>query len=169
MNKKMRHLESKPSTSSLKSSIIISLTAAILVAFLMRMLSYASVTANGSITFTGYDDFYHMRRILYTASNFPHSLNFDSYLNYPYGFEIGWPPLFDLLGGLLAKVLGGGQPDLHTVEFAGALLPVLLGILTIIPLYIAAASVFDRKTGLLGAFIFAVLPAHVYYIPVWGS
>ncbi|MGA9187344.1 MAG: oligosaccharyl transferase, archaeosortase A system-associated [Methanosarcina sp.] len=161
MNKKMRHLESKPSTSSLKSSIIISLTAAILVAFLMRILSYASVTANGSITFTGYDDFYHMRRILYTASNFPHSLNFDSYLNYPYGFEIGWPPLFDLLGGLLAKVLGGGQPDLHTVEFAGALLPVLLGILTIIPLYIAAASVFDRKTALLGAFIFAVLPAHV--------
>jgi len=161
MNKKMRHLESKPSTSSLKSNIIISLAAAILVAFLMRILSYASVTANGSITFTGYDDFYHMRRILYTASNFPHSLNFDSYLNYPYGFEIGWPPLFDLLGGLLAKVLGGGQPDLHTVEFAGALLPVLLGILTIIPLYIAAASVFDRKTALLGAFIFAVLPAHV--------
>lgn len=69
--------------------------------------------------------------------------------------------LFDLLGGLLAKVLGGGQPDLHTIEFAGALLPVLLGILTIIPLYIAASSVFDRKTGLLGAFIFAVLPAHV--------
>jgi dolichyl-phosphooligosaccharide-protein glycotransferase len=160
MNEKMRHLESKPSTSSLKLSII-SLTAVTLVAFLMRMLSYASVTANGSITFTGYDDFYHMRRILYTASNFPHSLNFDSYLNYPYGFEIGWPPLFDLLGGLLAKILGGGQPDLHTVEFAGALLPVLLGVLTIIPLYIAASSVFDRKTGLLGALIFAVLPAHV--------
>ncbi|MCO5383735.1 MAG: hypothetical protein NHB15_18030 [Methanosarcina barkeri] len=91
MNEKMRHLESKPSTSSLKLSII-SLTAVTLVAFLMRMLSYASVTANGSITFTGYDDFYHMRRILYTASNFPHPLNFDSYLNYPYGFEIGWPP-----------------------------------------------------------------------------
>ena len=161
MNEKMRHLESKPSTFSLKFSII-SLTAVTLVAFLMRMLSYASVTANGGITFAGYDDFYHMRRILYTASNFPHSLNFDSYLNYPYGFEIGWPPLFDLLGGLLAKVLGGGQPDLHTVEFAGALLPVLLGILTIIPLYIATASVFDRKTGILAAFIFAVLPAHVY-------
>ena len=161
MNEKMRHLESKPLTSSLKFSII-SLTAVTLVAFLMRMLSYASVTANGNITFAGYDDFYHMRRILYTASNFPQSLNFDSYLNYPYGFEIGWPPLFDLLGGLLAKVLGGGQPDLYTVEFAGALLPVLLGILTIIPLYIATASVFDRKTGILGAFIFAVIPAHVY-------
>ena len=124
--KSIRHSESKVTNISLKFSII-SLIAVIVVAFLMRMLSYASVTANGSITFTGYDDFYHMRRILYTASNFPHSLNFDSYINYPYGFEIGWPPLFDLLGGLLAKILGGGQPDLHTVEFAGALLPVLLG------------------------------------------
>lgn len=144
------------------SKNIFVLGAVLLAGFIMRMISYASVTANGNITFTGYDDFYHMRRILYTAFNFPHSLNFDSYINYPNGFEIGWPPLFDLLGGLLANILGGGQPDLHTVEFAGALLPVLLGVLTIIPVYIAAASVFDRKTAFLGAFVFAVLPAHVY-------
>lgn len=141
---------------------IISLTAIVLVAFLMRMISYSMVTANGSINFSGYDSFYHMRRILYTASNFPHSLNFDSYINYPNGFEVGWPPLFDFLGALLAKILGGGQPDLYTIEFAGALLPVLLGVLTIVPLYIAAASLFDRKTALLGALIFAVLPAHLY-------
>ena len=141
---------------------IITLTAAVLVAFFIRMLSYASVTANGGITLSGYDQFYHMRRILYTAYNFPHTLNFDSYLNYPYGFEIGWPPFFDLLGALLAKILGGGQPDLHTIEFAGALLPVLLGVLTIIPLYIAAATILDRKTGLLAAFVFAFMPAHIY-------
>ena len=128
----------------------------------MRMLSYASLTADGGITFTGFDEFYHMRRILYTASSFPHILNFDTYINYPYGFEIGWPPFFDLLGALLAIILGGGQPDTHTVEFAGALLPVLLGVLTVIPIYVIAASVFDRKIGLLGAFVFAVLPAHVY-------
>lgn len=144
------------------SKNIFVLGAALLAGFIMRMLSYAAVTANGGITFVGYDDFYHMRRIIYTVSNFPHPLNFDSYINYPYGFEIGWPPFFDFLGALLAKVLGGGQPDLHTVEFAGALLPVLLGTLTIVPLYIAASSVFDRKTGLLGAFIFAAIPAHVY-------
>lgn len=144
------------------SKNIFVLGAALLAGFIMRMLSYASLTANGSITFTGFDEFYHMRRILYTASSFPHSLNFDTYLNYPYGFEIGWPPLFDLLGALLAIILGGGQPDTHTVEFAGALLPVLLGVLTVIPVYVIAASVFDRKIGLLGAFIFAVIPAHVY-------
>ncbi len=141
---------------------ILVLGAALLAGFIMRMLSYAAVTANGSITFPGYDDYYHMRRILYAVSSFPNSLNFDSYLNYPYGYEIGWPPFFDLLGALLAKILGGGQPDPHTIEFAGALLPVLLGTLTIIPLYIAASSVFDKKTGLLGAFIFAVIPAHLY-------
>ncbi len=146
---------------NLKSSIIY-ITAAILVAFLMRMLTYTAVTADGGITFRGFDDFYHMRLILYTVSNFPHSLNFDSYINYPYGFEVGWPPFFDLLGALLAKVLGGGQPDLHTIEFAGALLPVLLGVLTIIPLYIASAALLDRKTGFLAAFIFAIMPAHIF-------
>ncbi|WP_440945418.1 oligosaccharyl transferase, archaeosortase A system-associated [Methanosarcina sp. T3] len=144
------------------SKNLLVLGAALLAGFIIRMLTYSSLTADGSITFTGYDDYYHMRRILYTVSNFPHSLNFDTYLNYPYGLEVGWPPFFDLLGALLAIILGGGQPDTHTVEFAGALLPVLLGVLTVIPVYVVAASVFDKKTGLLGALIFAVLPAHVY-------
>ena len=141
---------------------IISLIAVVLVAFLMRMISYSTVTANGSINLMGYDSFYHMRRILYTTFNFPHPLNFDSYINYPAGFEVGWPPFFDFLGALLAKVLGVGHPDLYTTEFAGALLPVLLGVMTIIPLYIATAAIFDRKTALLGALVFAVIPAHVY-------
>jgi len=153
--------KSKQLTSNPKLGII-SILAIIAVAFLIRMLTYVSLTADGGITFTGYDDYYHMRRILYTVSSFPHSLNFDTYLNYPYGFEIGWPPFFDLLGALLAIIIGGGQPDTHTVEFAGALLPVLLGVLTVIPVYVVAASVFDKKTGLLGAFVFATLPAHVY-------
>lgn len=141
---------------------IISLIAVALVAFLMRMISYSAATANGSINLMGYDSFYHMRRILYTTFNFPHPLNFDTYINYPAGFEVGWPPFFDFLGALLAKVLGVGNPSLYTTEFAGALLPVLLGVLTIIPLYIAAAAIFDRKTALLGALVFAVIPAHVY-------
>jgi oligosaccharyl transferase (archaeosortase A-associated) len=128
----------------------------------MRMLSYPSLTADGGITFTGYDEFYHMRRILYTVFNFPHILNFDTYINYPYGFEVGWPPFFDLLGSLLALILGAGQPDTHTVEFAGALLPVLLGVLTIVPIYVVATLIFDKRTGLVGALAFAVLPAHVY-------
>lgn len=161
MTKGIKHSVAEGHPNGLKLRII-TLTAAVLVAFFIRMLSYASVTANGGITLSGYDQFYHMRRILYTAYNFPHTLNFDSYLNYPYGFEIGWPPFFDLLGALLAKILGGGQPDLHTIEFAGALLPVLLGVLTIIPLYIAAATILDRKTGLLAAFVFAFMPAHIY-------
>jgi dolichyl-diphosphooligosaccharide--protein glycosyltransferase len=160
-NKGMGCPVAKRPTHNLKFGII-SLTAVVLIAFLMRMISYSAVTANGSINVLGYDSFYHMRRILYTAVNFPQPLNFDSYINYPNGFEVGWPPLFDFLGALLANILGGGHPSLHTTEFAGALLPVLLGVLAIIPLYIAAASVFDRKTALLGALIFAVIPAHVY-------
>ncbi|HOW14876.1 oligosaccharyl transferase, archaeosortase A system-associated [Methanosarcina sp.] len=152
----------KRSARELISKSIFVFGAALLAGFIMRMLSYASLTADGGITFTGYDEFYHMRRILYTTFNFPHILNFDTYINYPYGFEVGWPPFFDLLGALLAIVMGGGQPDTHTVELAGAILPVLLGVLTIIPVYVVGASVFDKKTGLAGAFAFAVLPAHVY-------
>jgi dolichyl-diphosphooligosaccharide--protein glycosyltransferase len=62
--------------------------------------------------------------------------------------------------------MGGGQPDTHTVELAGAILPVLLGVLTIIPVYVVGASVFDKKTGLAGAFALRFcLPMFSY--PVW--
>jgi len=126
------------------------------------MLSYTPVTANGGIIPVGFDAFYHMRRILYTASNFPEYIRFDSYLNYPLGFEIGWPPLYDLLGAGLALILGAGSPDTRTMEFAGALLPVLLGTLTVIPVYVAASTLFDRKVGIFSAAVFAVIPVHVY-------
>ncbi|MCQ1536885.1 oligosaccharyl transferase, archaeosortase A system-associated [Methanosarcina sp. KYL-1] len=154
-------MESKLSTHEFKPGII-SLFVVLAIALFMRMLSYSSVTANGGITFAGYDSFYHMRRILYSAANFPDYLHFDSYLNYPFGFEISWPPLYDLLGAGLALVLGAGNPDTHTVEFAGALLPVLLGILTLIPVYVAASALFDRKVGFLSAAVFALMPVHIY-------
>ncbi len=128
----------------------------------MRMLSYTAVTANGGITPVGFDAFYHMRRILYTTSNFPEYIRFDSYLNYPSGFEISWPPLYDLLGSGLALILGAGNPDTHTMELAGALLPVLLGALTVIPVYAAASALFNRKMGFFSAAVFAVIPVHVY-------
>ncbi|HII00177.1 TPA: oligosaccharyl transferase, archaeosortase A system-associated [Methanosarcinaceae archaeon] len=157
----MRSPESKKSAHNSKLGII-SLIAIISAAFLMRMLSYTAVTANGRITPVGFDAFYHMRRIFYTTSNFPEYIRFDSYLNYPSGFEIGWPPLYDLLGAGLALVLGAGNPDTHTVELAGALLPVLLGTLTVIPVYVAASALFNRKIGVFSAAIFAVIPVHVY-------
>ncbi len=149
---------------SKRKSIItnnLAFAAIILAALIIRLLSSFAVFANGKVSFIGYDSFYHMRRIIDTTSNFPNYLTFDSYLNYPFGFEIGWPPLYDQAAAFLAMMLGLGNPDLYTIEVAGAILPPLLGVLTLIPLYAVASTIFEKRTALFSAAVLAVIPVHV--------
>lgn len=133
----------------------------VLTAFIIRSLSSLIVFANGKVTFTGTDPFYHMRRIIYTTQNFPSTLTFDSYLNYPYGFDIGWPPLYDQAAALFALALGLGNPEIHTIEIAGAVFPALLGALTIIPIYFATSTLFDKRAALISAVVISLIPAHL--------
>ncbi len=133
----------------------------VLVAFVIRSVSSWTVFANGKVLFTGADPFYHIRRIVYTTQNFPSTLTFDSYLNYPYGFDIGWPPLYDQAAAIFALIFGLGNPDIHTIEVAGAIFPALLGALTIIPIYFATLSIFDKRAALLSACVISLIPAHL--------
>lgn len=75
-----------------KSFERLGLLGAFLLALSLRLLSAKNALVGGDLLFYGYDSFYHMRRILYTAENFPSTLWFDSYLNHPSGLNITWPP-----------------------------------------------------------------------------
>jgi dolichyl-diphosphooligosaccharide--protein glycosyltransferase len=133
----------------------------LLFAFLVRILPLSSIYSNGKIIFTGYDSFYHIRRIVYTVHHFPNTITFDPYLNYPFGFEIGWPPLYDQLIAGLALIIGNGNPSINTIEIVSAIFPALIGTLTILPLYYLTSTVFDKRTALISAFILSLIPVHL--------
>ncbi|MEZ5336380.1 MAG: oligosaccharyl transferase, archaeosortase A system-associated [Methanolobus sp.] len=133
----------------------------VIFAFLIRLIPLFSINTNGRIMFIGTDPFYHVRRVVYTVNHFPDTITFDSYINYPYGYEIGWPPLYDQLIAGLALIVGGGNPDTATIEMVAAIFPVILGALTIIPVYYAASSIFDKKTAVISAAIISLIPAHL--------
>ena len=80
--------------------------AVFLLGLVLRLFAGRNVLQGGSVLFVGYDGFYHMRRILYTVAHFPNTLWFDSYLNYPNGMNLTWPPLFDQLIAGVSLVLG---------------------------------------------------------------
>lgn len=124
----------------------------IISAFLLRLYAGRLALSDGSVLFYGPDSYYHMRRIIYTVNHFPATLWFDSYVDYPKGLEITWPPLFDILGAALAS-LGGGT---HGAEIITSLLPPLLGALTVGVIYLAAKEMFDARTGLASAFFLAI-------------
>jgi len=112
----------------------------------------------GDLLFYGSDSFYHMRRVLYTVDHFPSTLWFDSYLDYPRGLELLWPPLFDQLIAGAALLLGAETS--REIEIVGSIVPPILGSLTIVALYLLARELFGQRVGLLSALFLAVNPQH---------
>jgi oligosaccharyl transferase (archaeosortase A-associated) len=137
------------------------LLAIVLVGFLVKLFAGRySLTENG-IIFSGYDDYYHMRRILYTVNHFPNTLWFDSYLNSPYGLNLTWPPLYDLISAALSLVLG--QRSQSGVETVSALVPVLIGCIAVVVIYYLVRELFDRRVALLAAFMTVLAPYYLLY------
>ncbi len=142
-----------------KLSALVGVFAAVLLGFLLRMATARNVLADGDLAFYGYDSYYHMRRVLYTIDHFPHTLWSDSYLNYPHGMELMWPPLFDQIIAGTSLLLGAdGQ---RSVEMIGAMVPPILGSLTILALYCLARELFGKRVALLSAVMLAIAPSHV--------
>lgn len=124
----------------------------IISAFLLRLYAGRFAVSDGSLLFYGPDSYYHMRRIIYTVNHFPGTLWFDSYVDYPNGLEITWPPLFDILVAALASP-GGGT---YGAEVLASLIPPALGALTVGVIYLAAREMFDERTGLASAFFLTI-------------
>ncbi|MCE8427960.1 MAG: oligosaccharyl transferase, archaeosortase A system-associated [Candidatus Methanoperedens sp.] len=146
---------------------IIALATLFLIAFAIRMLTYNSIFVGDNIRFLEFDTFYHMRRAVSFAENFPHVWDFDTFLNYPYGNIVGWPPLFDWTIALIAVILGSGHPGIHLIEIVGVFFPVFIGSLSAVVIYFICKEIFAqsdtdanaRKIGLISAFFLSILPA----------
>lgn len=130
-------------------------------AALIRLFPLSFLLSDGRVTFVSYDSYYHMRSILYTTQHFPEHILFDSYINYPLGFDISWPPLYDMLISLVALIVGLGNPDISTIELVAALFPVVVGTLSMVPLYFVASTLFGHRVGLYSIVVFAVMPIHL--------
>ncbi|HPS91951.1 MAG TPA: oligosaccharyl transferase, archaeosortase A system-associated [Methanothrix sp.] len=137
------------------------LAAVLVLGLLLRLFAgRASLTEKG-ILLPGYDEYYHMRRILFTALHFPNTLWFDSYLNYPYGLQITWPPLFDQISAALCVALG--QHSKPGIEMVACFAPLIFGLIAIAAVYYIVRELFDHKVALLAAFMAALAPYYLLY------
>jgi len=130
-----------------------------LVAFSLRLFAGRLSLTEKGIIFPGFDEYYHIRRILYTVNNFPHTLWFDSYLNYPYGLDITWPPLFDQICAGLS--LAFGQHSQPGIEMVSSLVPAVVGALAAVVIYYLVKELFNSSTALLASFMTALAPNYL--------
>jgi asparagine N-glycosylation enzyme membrane subunit Stt3 len=98
--------------------------------------------------------------ILYTVNHFPRTLRFDSYLDYPKGMNLTWPPLYDQLSATISLVLG--QHNQQNVEMKAAFIPPVLGALAVVVVYYMVREAFKRNVALLAAFMAAIAPSHLW-------
>jgi dolichyl-diphosphooligosaccharide--protein glycosyltransferase len=103
-----------------------------------------------------------MRRIWFSVVNFPASLDFDPYVNFPAGGAAVWPPLFDWSLAAVARVLVGPASQ-HMVEVVAAWAPPVLGACTVLATTWLARRVFSPAAGWAAGALLAALPAHVFY------
>ncbi len=136
-------------------------------AFAVRCIPWPRVLdpATGSVHLVGTDAYYHLRRVLFTLANFPQSLTFDRYINFPHGGEPIWTPVFDWLLAVIALPVraGAGSADATRVEAWLVWVPPLLGAGTVVVLYSLARRLFDEATAAASGAILCVLSAHYWY------
>lgn len=137
------------------------LVAVVILGLLLRFLAGKNFLTENGILLPGYDEFYHMRRILYTVQNFPDTLWFDSYLNYPHGWENVWPPLYDQICAAFCLLLG--QNTRPGVEMAASFMPIIFGTITTIVVYFLIREIFDHRTAILASLMTVLAPTYLQY------
>ena len=131
-------------------------------ALVIRMLPILYSIVNGRVIFAEFDPYYHMRRIVYSVDHFPFVNSYDSYVNYPYGYIVGWPALFDLIAAAFSLIVGLGSPSRFTIEIASALVPVLMGLISIVLAFLLVKDIINEKAALFVSLIMAVMWGAVY-------
>lgn len=132
-----------------------------ILALFLRFASFNNVFAGNVIIFPSFDVYYHLRLITYGAQNFPAFLWYDSYVDYPSGYNVGWMPLYDIVIAFITRLLSFGSPNIRMIETVSAIFPAVLGALTIFPVFLIGKELRDNNLGLLTAFLFAIMPAHL--------
>jgi oligosaccharyl transferase (archaeosortase A-associated) len=141
---------------------ILLLTVFVLSLYLRTVMPYDSVFRNGVVAFASDDSVFQMRLVENTLYNFPHRITYDVFTLYPYGNTLHWGPLWTQLIATISLIVGLGSYNMQTVNIIGAYFPSVFGALVVFPVYYIGKSLGSRTTGLIAAFMIAILPGQFF-------
>ncbi|HRX84882.1 MAG TPA: STT3 domain-containing protein [Phycisphaerae bacterium] len=126
--------------------------------FLRCAGTWRNVFAPDGVVLAGVDPWYHLRRIEHVAHNFPYLIRHDPYALQPAGEDVLVAPLFDLT--VLAVTWAGTLSHVTDTSLAtvAALLPPLCAALLVAVTYALAATLFNRRVGVLAALLVPLMP-----------
>jgi|Deesub1362B_J571_1020462.scaffolds.fasta_scaffold00051_82 dolichyl-diphosphooligosaccharide--protein glycosyltransferase len=117
-----------------------------------------------AIIFDGYDSYYHLRLAEIIVKK-GERIVYDSYLNYPYGLKISWLPLYHWIISIPGILIGYTATEVFAV-----LLPVVMGVVSVVVVYLIAYEVTsNRYIALISSLITATTPKLVFISSVGNS
>ena len=136
--------------------------------YIRTVLPYDAVFRDGIVGFAADDAVFHMRIVENFIENFPHKIWFEVFTLYPQGQALHFGPLWTYMIAITSLILGAGSPTLELTRTVGAYFPGIFGALIVFPVYFIGKEVFDRRVGLLSAFIIAIMPGQFLNRSVMG-
>jgi dolichyl-diphosphooligosaccharide--protein glycosyltransferase len=126
---------------------------------LVRLQPYGNFVQPDRVYFSGNDAYYHFRETMYTVSNYPTTMPFDPWTQFPFGTSADqFGNLFDQLIATVILVVGLGSPTERQAAIVLVLAPAIVGVLCAIPTYFIAKRLSGRLGGVFAALILALLP-----------
>jgi dolichyl-diphosphooligosaccharide--protein glycosyltransferase len=142
-----------------------------LMAFMLatRLRALSNFQTDGGVTFRGNDAWYHFRETSYLLDNFPSTMPFDPWTNYPAGTSAEqFGTLFDQIVAGFILLTSFGNPSGEYIGFVMLVAAPVFLILAVIPTYLIAARVAGRGPALAGVTVLALLPGTVLNYSVVG-
>jgi dolichyl-diphosphooligosaccharide--protein glycosyltransferase len=124
-----------------------------------RLRRLDNFRTDGGVTFRGNDPWYHFRETQYLLNEFPSTMPFDPWTNYPSGTAQGqFGTLFDQLVSGFILLTSLGDPSGEYIGFVVLVAAPVFVVLAVIPTYLIAAHFTGRGPALVGTTVLALLP-----------
>jgi dolichyl-diphosphooligosaccharide--protein glycosyltransferase len=137
-----------------------------LAAIATRLHNLAGIYLDEATILFGTDPYYHLRRIELAIHDWFAIPQFDSYVNFPTGATIDWPPGFDVLMAAGYLVVAPFLPDdVGLVAVLAAMIPVL-GALAAVGVFALATRLYGLRAGLWAGLALALMAGPIDYTTV---
>ena len=127
--------------------------------FWVRVQPYGNFVRDERVYFSGNDAYYHFRETMYIVENYPATMPFDPWTQFPFGTSADqFGTLFDQLIATAILLVGLGSPTERQAGIVFVLAPAVFGVLCALPTYYIAKRLSGRLGGLFAVLILALLP-----------
>jgi len=139
---------------------------AIAVSLYLRVLNPWNSVFSWTVLFSGNDLWYYYRLIENCIHNFPQRLWFDAFTYYPFGTYLHFGPFLVYFSSILAILVGANTSE--SIRSVLVFIPAIGGTLLILSVYLFTKEAFNKRTGVISAFLTAIVPGQLLHRSMLG-